>query len=64
MDRYTRFVLTVIAAALVWIGVRVGAPIADSHAGYQDTKVEIADISVSRHRPLPVEVSGELVCIK
>jgi hypothetical protein len=62
MDRYTKFLLTVIAVALIWISLHLGAVIPVSYAGLEDAKIEIADITVSRGRPLPVYVTGELKC--
>lgn len=64
MDKYTRFLMTVIAAALVWISLSIGDFISPAIAAYTDTKIEISDVSVPRHRALPVYVTGELKCIK
>jgi hypothetical protein len=62
MDRYAKFLLTVIAVSLLWIGMHVGDLIPPAIAANSDMKIEIADISVSSHRALPVVVSGELTC--
>ena len=62
MDRYTKFILTVIAVSLLWISLHVGDVIPNALAANSDTKIEIADVSVSRHRALPVYVTGELTC--
>jgi hypothetical protein len=62
MDRYTKFILTVIALSLMWISLNVGAVISNGYAGYSDTKIEIADVTVARGRALPVYVTGELKC--
>jgi len=62
MDKYTKVMLTVIAFSLLWISIQAGAFISNAVASGGATKVEIADVTVSRSRPLPVLVSGELVC--
>jgi len=62
MDRYTKFVFTVIAISLLWISLHVGDLVPNALAAYSNTKIEIADVSVSRHRALPVVISGELTC--
>lgn len=62
MDRYTKTVLTVIAVTLFWIAVRAGELLPVAVAAGADTRIAIADVSVSRNRPLPVVVSGELKC--
>jgi hypothetical protein len=62
MDRYTKFILTVIAVSLLWISLHVGDLIPNAFAASSDTKIVIADVSVSRYRALPVVVSGELTC--
>jgi hypothetical protein len=63
MDRYTKFILTVIALSLMWISLNLGAVISNGYAGYSDTKIEIADVTVARSRALPVVVSGQITCI-
>ena len=62
MDRYTKVILTVIAFSLLWISIQAGAFIRTAVAAYGATQIEIADVSVSRTRPLPVYVTGELNC--
>lgn len=62
MDRYTKFVLTVIAVSLVWISLNLGAVISLGFASAADTRIEIADVSVARHRALPVQIIGEVRC--
>ena len=63
MDRYTKVILTLIAISLLWISIQAGAFISDAKAAYGATQIEIADVAVSKHRPLPVYVTGELNCI-
>jgi hypothetical protein len=62
MDRYTKFVLTLIAASLMWISLNLGVAVSNGYAGYPDTKIEIADVTVAKSRALPVYVTGELKC--
>ena len=62
MDRYTKFILTVIAVSLLWISLHVGDLVPNAFAANSDTRIVIADVTVSRHRALPVYVTGELNC--
>lgn len=62
MDRYSKFIMSVIAGSLLWNSFHVGDLIPNAIAAYADTKIDIVDISVSRGRSLPVVVSGELTC--
>ena len=62
MDKYTKFILTLMAISLMWISLNLGAVISNGYAGYSDTKIEIADVTVSRSRALPVYVTGEIKC--
>jgi hypothetical protein len=60
MDKFTKFVLTVIALSLMWISIQAGALISNSYAAYADTKIEISDVTVARSRALPVVVSRQI----
>lgn len=62
MDRYTKFIFTIIAISLLWISIHVGDLVPNALAASSDIKIVIADVSVSKHRALPVVVSGELTC--
>ena len=62
MDRYTKVILTVIASSLMWISIHLGATVSNGYAGYADMKIEIVDVSVSKHRALPVEIIGQKTC--
>jgi len=62
VDKYTRFILTIIAMSLVWISIQAGGFFSDAVAAYGATQIEISDVSVSKSRPLPVYVTGELKC--
>lgn len=62
MDKYTKFILTVIACSLLWISIQAGAFVSNAVAANGVAQIEIVDVNVSRHRSLPVEVSGELGC--
>ena len=62
MDKYTKFIMTVIALSLMWISLHLGAVVSNGYASYADMKIEIADVTVARSRALPVYVTGELIC--
>jgi hypothetical protein len=62
MDKYTKFVLTLIAISLMWISLNLGLAVSTGYAGSADAKIEIADVTVARSRALPVYVTGELTC--
>lgn len=62
MDKYTKAMLTIIAFSLLWLIVNTGAVFSNAVAAYADTKIEIADVTVSRTHALPVYVTGELKC--
>ena len=63
MDKYTKFVLTLIALSLMWISLHLGVVVSHGYAGYADTKIEIADVTVARSRALPVYVTGSISCV-
>jgi hypothetical protein len=46
----------------MWLCLQAGAFVGSVDAGYSDNRIDIADISVGKHRPLPVYVTGELKC--
>lgn len=48
----------------MWISVQTGALISNGYAGYADTRIEITDVTVAKHRVLPVYVTGEIKCKK
>lgn len=62
MDRYSKIMLTLIALSLLWLCVNAGALFSNAFAAYADTRIEIADVTVSRTHALPVYVTGELKC--
>ncbi len=60
VDSYTKGVLTVIAACLVWICLSGGAPVARAQApGPQPTPVVLVDVEGRPLRSVPVFVSNE-----
>ena len=61
MDKYTKVILTIIAVSLLWISIQAGAFISNVMA-FDQTQIEIADVSVARTHALPVYVTGELKC--
>jgi hypothetical protein len=62
MDKYTKILLTMITVSLVWISLQLGTVVPNAFAASDTVRVEIVDVNVSKHRTLPVEVSGELRC--
>jgi hypothetical protein len=62
MDRYTRILLTIIAASLLFIAFRDSRIISNAEASSSVVKVEIVDMNLSRYRPLPVRIEGKLKC--
>lgn len=64
MDKYTKFILTVVALSLMWISLHLGALVSNGYANNSDAKIEIVDISVPKHKALPVTIVGEVVCEK
>ncbi len=62
MDRYTKFILTLIALSLMWISLHLGGVVSNGYGAYADTKIEIADVTVAKNRALPVVVTGEIKC--
>jgi len=63
MDRYTKGVLTVIAMSLVWLGLKDTNVISSAIASSGIVEVKIVDFDVSKFRPFPVLVQGEVKCI-
>ncbi|MSQ98818.1 MAG: hypothetical protein EXR85_05925 [Xanthomonadales bacterium] len=62
MDRYAKLMLTIIAVALVWISVKDFTFISDAMASSGIVEVKIVDFDVSKYRPFPVLVQGEVKC--
>lgn len=62
MDRYSKIVLTVIAICLVWIGARDLPFIPDAMAASGVLEVKVVEMDLSRYRPIPVAVKGEITC--
>jgi hypothetical protein len=58
IDTYTKLVLTVIAAALVWLCVRDLLPMAHAQARLQGQPVTLVDASINARTPLPVMIVG------
>jgi len=46
----------------MWISIQAWAPISNDYAAFSDVKIEIVDVTVAKHRALPVYVTGELKC--
>ena len=62
MDRYSKTVLTIIALALVWIGVKDFSPVSDAMAANGIVAVKIVEMDLNRYKPIPVKVEGKLLC--
>jgi hypothetical protein len=62
MDRYTKTLFTIIAVALVWIALKDTAVISNAMASTGVLEVKIVEMNLSRYRPLPVRVQGEIKC--
>ena len=63
MDRYSKTLLTIIAIALVWIGIKDTGIIADAQAA-SVVEVKVVDMNWTRYSPLPVRIEGEGRCRK
>lgn len=62
MDRYTKTILTVIAIALMWIGIRDLSLVSNAFAGQGIVEVKVIEMDINRYRPIPVEVQGKITC--
>jgi len=62
MDRYTKTLLTIITAALVWLGVKDFAIVEEAMASAGVVEVKVVDIEFKSWKPVPVEVQGEIRC--
>ena len=62
MDRYTKTVLTIIAASLVWIALKDTGIIDDAVASSGVVEVKVVDMNWTRYKPLPVRVEGKIKC--
>lgn len=62
MDRYSKTVLTVIAFALIWLGIKDVALINDAVAATGVVEVKVVDMNWTRYSPLPVRVEGKIKC--
>ena len=62
MDRFTKFLLTIIATSLVWIALKDTQIIADAVASSGVIEVKVVDMNWTRYKPLPVKVEGKIKC--
>jgi hypothetical protein len=62
MDRYLKSVLTVIAIALVWIGVKDFSIISEAIAASGGVEVKVVSMNLNSYQPIPVEIKGEINC--
>ena len=64
MDRYLKTVLTVIAIALVWLGIKDFSIINDAMASSGVVEVRVVEMRLNQYQPIPVEIQGEVACIR
>lgn len=64
MDRYTKGILTIIAISLLWLSLQLGTLVPNAFAASDTVRVEIVDVSVSKNRSLPIEVTNAQRCDK
>lgn len=64
MDRYLKTVLTIIAIALVWLGIKDIALINDAMASAGALEVKVVSMNLNQYQPIPVEIKGEVRCRK
>ena len=62
MDRYKKVVLTIIAIALVWLGVKDFGIVEDAMASNGVVEVKVVSMKFNQYAPIPVEVKGKIVC--
>jgi uncharacterized membrane protein len=62
MDRYSKFLLTIIAIALVWIGFKDVSVISNAMASSGAIEVKVVELVVPSYRPIPVKIEGKLEC--
>ena len=62
MDRYTKTILTVIAASLLWSSFKDMPIISNALASTGVIEVKIVDMNISRYQPLPVKIEGVVKC--
>jgi len=62
MNRYTNFLLTVIAVSLVWIAMKDVPIISNAAASSGVVEVRVVDMNWSRYKHLPVRVENEIAC--
>ena len=60
--RYLKTIVTVIAASLLWHGIKDFSFIADAKASTGVVEVKVVDIDFKSYRLLPVKVQGEVTC--
>jgi hypothetical protein len=61
MDRYSKTALTVIAIALVWIGIKDFSIVGNAMAS-EVVEVKVVSMNLNQYQPIPVEIQGEVVC--
>jgi hypothetical protein len=62
MDRYTKAILTIIAIALVWLGIKDFTVVQEAVASTGVVEVRVVEMRLNKYYPIPVEVQGEISC--
>ena len=62
MDRHTKTVLTIIAVILAWTALKDTQLVSEVKASSGVIEVRVVDMNLTRYRPLPVHVQGEINC--
>lgn len=64
MDRYAKFILTIIAISLVFIAMRDVPVISEAMASTGVIEVKVVSLEIPSYRPIPVKVEGKIECGK
>lgn len=62
MDRYTKCMLSVIAASLAFIAVGQISVVSNAIASTGAVEVRVVEMNLSQFQPIPVKVQGKLEC--
>lgn len=62
MDRYTKFLLTVIAISLLAIALKPTFPVESAFGAADTQRIEIVGISSAINHAIPIKVEGKIKC--
>lgn len=62
VDRYSKLLLTVIAASLLWLGIKDFSIVEDVMAATGVVEVKIVSMNLPSYQPIPVEIRGKVDC--